>query len=215
VFPFDQLFDQSTSQEKIFDKVAKEVIDSALEGYNGTLFAYGQTGSGKTFTMTGDSENYSDRGIIPRTISYIFSKRRDKRINVTLSYFQIYEEHGYDLLDAENETKKLSDLKKMQVLCSANGQMEIRNLSMHNVENEEDALNLLFMGNVNRVMSKTPMNDESTRSHCIFMIKLEVSEPGSDIKSEAFVHLVDLSGSERIKLTGVEGLLEKEASVSL
>ena len=43
------------------------------------------------------------------------------------------------------------------------------------------------------------------------MIKLVVSEPGSDIKSEAFVHLVDLSGSERIKQTGVEGVLEREA----
>lgn len=42
-----------TKQEKVFDKVAKDVIDSALEGFNGTIFAYGQTGSGKTFTMTG------------------------------------------------------------------------------------------------------------------------------------------------------------------
>jgi len=55
VFSFDQLFDMTTSQEKIFDKVAKDVIDSALQGYNGTIFAYGQTGSGKTYTMTGDS----------------------------------------------------------------------------------------------------------------------------------------------------------------
>jgi kinesin family protein 6/9 len=45
-------------QEKVFDKVAKEVIDSALEGFNGTIFAYGQTGSGKTFTMTGGSGSY-------------------------------------------------------------------------------------------------------------------------------------------------------------
>lgn len=211
VFSFDQLFDMSTSQEKIFDKVAKDVIDSALEGYNGTIFAYGQTGSGKTYTMTGDSEHYADRGIIPRTLSYIFAKRQNKKIDVTLSYFQIYEEQGYDLLDAENETKKLTDLRKMQVMCSSNGQMTIKNLSEHLVDNEEDALNLLFMGTVNRVVSKTPMNDESTRSHCIFMIKLVVSQPGSDIKSEAFVHLVDLSGSERIKQTGVEGLLEREA----
>ena len=47
-------------------------MDSAFEGFNGTLFAYGQTGSGKTFTMTGGPERYQDRGIIPRTIQYIF-----------------------------------------------------------------------------------------------------------------------------------------------
>lgn len=47
---------------------------SALAGYNGTIFAYGQTGSGKTFTITGGAERYSDRGIIPRTLSYIFDQ---------------------------------------------------------------------------------------------------------------------------------------------
>ena len=45
---------------------------SFLKGYNGTIFAYGQTGSGKTFTITGGAERYSDRGIIPRALSYVF-----------------------------------------------------------------------------------------------------------------------------------------------
>lgn len=45
-----------------------------MAGYNGTIFAYGQTGSGKTFTITGGAERYSDRGIIPRTLSYIFEQ---------------------------------------------------------------------------------------------------------------------------------------------
>lgn len=47
---------------------------SVLAGYNGTIFAYGQTGSGKTFTITGGAERYSDRGIIPRTLSYLFQR---------------------------------------------------------------------------------------------------------------------------------------------
>ena len=50
------------------------MIDSCFDGFNGTIFAYGQTGSGKTFTITGGTEKYNDRGIIPRTISYIFSE---------------------------------------------------------------------------------------------------------------------------------------------
>lgn len=45
---------------------------SVLAGYNGTIFAYGQTGTGKTFTITGGAEHYSDRGIIPRTLSYLY-----------------------------------------------------------------------------------------------------------------------------------------------
>ena len=61
-----------TRQETVFEKIGKDVVDSCLEGYNGTIFAYGQTGSGKTFTMTGGAERYSDRGLIPRTLSYLF-----------------------------------------------------------------------------------------------------------------------------------------------
>ena len=53
--------------------LAKDVVDSAMEGFNGTIFAYGQTGSGKTFTMTGGVGSYDDRGLIPRTLSYIFN----------------------------------------------------------------------------------------------------------------------------------------------
>lgn len=68
-----------------------QVVDSALEGYNGTIFAYGQTGSGKTFTMTGGDERYADRGIIPRTMSYIFSetkKRSDTFYKVNLTVLE-------------------------------------------------------------------------------------------------------------------------------
>ena len=48
---------------------AKPIIDSVIEGFNGTIFAYGQTSSGKTHTMVGNSES---EGIIPRTIKQIF-----------------------------------------------------------------------------------------------------------------------------------------------
>lgn len=68
-------------------------------------------------------------------------------------------------------------------------------------------MNLLFIGDTNRVVSETPKNDASTRSHCIFIVMIEARKPDSDVKTVARVHLVDLSGSERIGKTGVEGLL--------
>lgn len=40
---------------------------------------------------------------------------------------------------------------------------------------------------------------------------IESRKPNSDIKTLSRIHLVDLSGSERIKNTGIEGKLEKEA----
>ena len=49
------------------------------------------------------------------------------------------------------------------------------------------------------------MNDGSTRSHCIFKIIVEIRKNGSDIKTTSVIHLVDLSGSERIKNNDQDG----------
>ena len=40
-FSFTSICDMLTRQESMFEKVAKDVVDSAFEGYNGTIFAYG------------------------------------------------------------------------------------------------------------------------------------------------------------------------------
>lgn len=52
-FTFDHCFNDATTNETVYNQVAKSVILSCLEGYNGTIFMYGQTGSGKTYTMLG------------------------------------------------------------------------------------------------------------------------------------------------------------------
>lgn len=53
--------------------MAKDVVVSALDGINGTVFAYGSTGSGKTFTITGGVSKYADRGLIPRAMNLAFT----------------------------------------------------------------------------------------------------------------------------------------------
>jgi kinesin family protein 6/9 len=124
------------------------VADSCFEGYNATIFAYGQTGSGKTYTITGGAERYADRGIIPRTISYIFneiSKRNTYQYKVNISYLEIYNDDGYDLLDENHASKSLYDLPKVRMYEVSSDQFILKNLSVHRAENEEDALNLLFI----------------------------------------------------------------------
>ena len=50
-FVFDFVYDESCVQQKVYETTARTVVDSALQGYNATIFAYGQTGTGKTYTM--------------------------------------------------------------------------------------------------------------------------------------------------------------------
>jgi hypothetical protein len=46
-FTFDAVFGPVVEQKHIYDVCAANVVESVLNGYNGTIFAYGQTGSGK------------------------------------------------------------------------------------------------------------------------------------------------------------------------
>nr|XP_021521185.1 kinesin-like protein KIF6 isoform X1 [Aotus nancymaae] len=213
-FKFQRIFDQDANQETIFENIAKPVAESFLTGYNGTIFAYGQTGSGKTFTITGGAERYSDRGIIPRTLSYIFEqlqKDSSKIYTTHISYLEIYNECGRDLLDPRHEASSLEDLPKVTILEDPDQNIHLKNLSLHQATTEEEALNLLFLGDTNRMIAETPMNQASTRSHCIFTVHLSSKEPGSATVRHAKLHLVDLAGSERVAKTGVGGHLLTEA----
>ncbi|XP_042645239.1 kinesin-like protein KIF6 isoform X3 [Tyto alba] len=213
-FKFQKIFDQEAKQDVVFDNIAKPVAECALAGYNGTIFAYGQTGSGKTFTITGGAERYSDRGIIPRTLSYIFDqlqKDSSKVYTTHISYLEIYNECGYDLLESRHEASRLEDLPKVTIMEDPDQNIHLKNLSLQQATNEEEALNLLFLGDTNRMIAETPMNEASTRSHCIFTIHISSKEPGSATIRRSKLHLVDLAGSERVAKTGVGGHLLTEA----
>ena len=51
--PYSCYYCFSSKQTELYDEVFRDVVDSVLRGFNGTIMAYGQTGSGKTFTMQG------------------------------------------------------------------------------------------------------------------------------------------------------------------
>nr|XP_021145147.1 kinesin-like protein KIF6 isoform X1 [Columba livia] len=211
---FQKIFDQEAKQDVVFDNIAKPVAECVLAGYNGTIFAYGQTGSGKTFTITGGAERYSDRGIIPRTLSYIFDqlqKDGSKVYTTHVSYLEIYNECGYDLLDPRHEASRLKDLPKVTIMEDPDQNIHLKNLSLQQATNEEEALNLLFLGDTNRMIAETPMNQASSRSHCIFTIHISSKEPGSATIRRSKLHLVDLAGSERVAKTGVGGHILTEA----
>jgi hypothetical protein len=40
-FTFDHVYDQHSSQKKVYETTAKAVVESSLKGYNATIFAYG------------------------------------------------------------------------------------------------------------------------------------------------------------------------------
>jgi hypothetical protein len=54
-------------------------------------------GAGKTYTMSGDSSNYTQRGVVPRAVHHIFREmdlRVEKEMVVRCSYLEIYNGEG-------------------------------------------------------------------------------------------------------------------------
>ncbi|PRW60177.1 kinesinlike KIF6 [Chlorella sorokiniana] len=206
-FPFDGLLPPDAGQGEVFDRVALPVLRAALDGYNGTVFAFGQTGSGKTFTITGGTERYADRGLIPRAISALFAEaaaRPGHTYAVHISYLEIYNESGFDLLEPGREVRALEDLPRVNIQEDDSGAMHLRNLSMHRCDTEEQALNMLFLGDTNRVVAETPLNQASSRSHCVFTLHIEARRAGADaLVRRSKLHFVDLAGSERVGKSGL------------
>lgn len=214
-YKFDKIFDSKTTQETIFNEVAKEVIDSTIEGYNGTIFAYGQTGSGKTYTITGGVESISQRGIIPRALSYIFEETKKRTLftwKIYISYLEIYNNDGFDLLHDSTEKKyELEALPRVRIRENQFKQLILSGLSIHQIDNFQEGMALLMLGDDNRVVAETPKNDASTRSHCLFMIQIESQKIGEDVKTLSKLHIVDLSGSEKPSKSELSGVRMTEA----
>lgn len=90
----------------------------------------------------------------------------------------------------------------------------MRGLTQHVVDSEEEALNCLFEGELNRTIRQHCLNDYSSRAHSIFTVHIESRSRVESADKVVFskLHLVDLAGSERTKKTGSDGLVLKEAS---
>ncbi|KAH8403592.1 hypothetical protein KR222_002699 [Zaprionus bogoriensis] len=220
-FTFDSAYDAFSKTETIYNDMCYSLVESTLEGYNGTIFAYGQTGCGKTHTMQdGSFENKSYNGIIPRCFDHIFetiSISSSMKYLALVSYLEIYNENIRDLLCDNGSVGYMQS----HILKDVPGVgITVPSLSSKPVMNAKECYNWLKLGNNNRITGATLMNDQSSRSHTIFTISLEhIQDTGLPSSSSIMggirrgkLNLVDLAGSERLSKTGAIGERLKEAT---
>ncbi|KAM5270053.1 kinesin-like protein KIF17 isoform 2-T2 [Hipposideros larvatus] len=210
-FTFDGAYYMDHVTEQIYNEIAYPLVEGVTEGYNATIFAYGQTGSGKSFTMQGLLDPPSQRGIIPRAFEHIFESvqcAENTKFLVRASYLEIYNEDIRDLLGAD--TKQKLELKE-----HPEKGVHVKGLSMHTVHSVAQCEHIMQMGWKNRSVGYTLMNKDSSRSHSIFTVSIEiyaVDERGKDHLRAGKLNLVDLAGSERQSKTGATGERLKEAT---
>ncbi|TDH00660.1 hypothetical protein EPR50_G00190560 [Perca flavescens] len=213
-FTFDAVYDANSKQRDLYDESVRPLIDSVLAGFNGTIFAYGQTGTGKTYTMQGAWLDPEKRGVIPNAFDHIFThisrSQSDKQYLVRASYLEIYLEEVRDLLDPNHGNARALELRE-----NPESGVYVRDLTSCVCKSIKEIEEVMNVGNQARAVGATDMNEHSSRSHALFLITVECSQPGPDGRKHIRVgrlNLVDLAGSERQAKTGVQGERLKEAA---
>ncbi|KAM4646725.1 LOW QUALITY PROTEIN: kinesin-like protein KIF17 [Amazona ochrocephala] len=160
--------------------------------------------------MQGVVEPSAQKGIIPRAFEHIFESvqcAENAKFLVRASYLEIYNEDVRDLLGADTKQKlELKELPEKGVY--------VKGLSLHTVRSVVQCEQLMETGCSNRAVGYTLMNKDSSRSHAIFTVNMEictVDERGLDHLRAAKLNLVDLAGSARQSKTGAMGERLKEA----
>ncbi|KAJ6879227.1 hypothetical protein NC652_032718 [Populus alba x Populus x berolinensis] len=228
-YEFDDVLTEFASQKRVYEVVAKPVVESVLDGYNGTVMAYGQTGTGKTFTLghLGDDDTAS-RGIMVRAMEDVLADISPETDSVSVSYLQLYMEAVQDLLVPANDNISIVEDPKT-------GDVSVPGATVVQIRDQQSIVELLRLGEANRIAANTKLNTESSRSHAILMVHVKRSFPGREdalsseidnashlvkpsklIVRKSKLVLVDLAGSERVHKSGSEGhMLEEAKSINL
>ncbi|TYH46316.1 hypothetical protein ES332_D11G327700v1 [Gossypium tomentosum] len=208
-FTFNKIFSPSVTQAEVFSDT-QPLIRSVLDGYNVCIFAYGQTGSGKTYTMSGPTELTEEGlGVNYRALGDLFelSNQRKETISyeISVQMLEIYNEQVRDLLASDGLNKRL------EIRNSSQNGINVPEAHLVRVSSTSDVINLMNLGQKNRTVFSTAMNDRSSRSHSCLTVHVQ----GKDLTSGSIIHgcmhLVDLAGSERVDKSEVMGDRLKEA----
>ncbi|XP_064976595.1 kinesin-like protein KIN-14F isoform X1 [Musa acuminata AAA Group] len=208
-FNFNKVFGPSSSQEEVFSDT-QPLIRSILDGYNVCIFAYGQTGSGKTYTMSGPKLlNEQTVGVNYRALSDLFKLSEQRRgifsYEISVQMIEIYNEQVRDLLVGDGLSKKL------EIRNNSQKGLNVPNANLVPVTSTSDVIELMNIGQRNRVVGATALNDRSSRSHSCLTVHVQGKDMTSGTILRGCLHLVDLAGSERVDKSEVTGERLKEA----
>ncbi|KAJ1974408.1 hypothetical protein H4R35_003620 [Dimargaris xerosporica] len=192
LYSFDSCYDASASQQSLFQRDVRPLVDNIFQGLDATIFCYGVTGAGKTYTVQGSTQQ---PGLIPRTVEYLFTNKRMRtklRYTVHVSYYEIYKEAIFDLL-VPRESMSPSGLPIRE---DANKNIFIPNLTEQEVSSYAQFEKLFNRACKNRSTASTKLNMASSRSHAILTVQIAWRDAHRQTTLRGRVHLIDLAGSE-------------------
>ncbi|KAI4993984.1 hypothetical protein ZWY2020_008297 [Hordeum vulgare] len=223
-FTFDKVFGPKSQQRAIYDNAVAPIVDDVLEGYNCTVFAFGQTGTGKTYTMEGEMMQQvgdlpATAGVMPRAVRHIFEilEARKADYSMKVTFLELYNEEITDLLVSEDQSRFPEDRHKrpaISLMEDGKGGAVIRGLEKIVVYSPGEIYSLLEHGSTRRRTADTALNMQSSRSHSVFSIYIDVkvtTTGNQELMKCGRLNLVDLAGSESIARSGAKEVRAREA----
>ncbi|KAJ7948498.1 Kinesin-like protein [Quillaja saponaria] len=216
-FTFDKVFMPDASQEDVFVEIS-QLVQSALDGYKVCIFAYGQTGSGKTYTMMGRPGHPEEKGLIPRVLEQIFQTKQS--LQPQGWKYEMFQCWKFTTKQSEiycQQIKLLLNVWKMGLLESnmllnmmASGNTHVSDLTVVDVCSAKEVSFLLNQAANSRSVGKTQMNEQSSRSHFVFTLRIYGVNESTEQQVQGVLNLIDLAGSERLSKSGSTGDRLKE-----
>ena len=147
------------------------------------------------------------KGIIPRMVETLFDNIYASpdhiEFTVKVSMVEIYMERIKDLLSPEKTNLKIREDKQRGIY--------IDDVTESYITCEEDVFDIMEIGNKNRAVTSTKMNEGSSRSHLVFLMSVHQNNTHESSAKTGKLSLVDLAGSEKIQKTEAEGQTLEEA----
>ncbi|XP_062114011.1 kinesin-like protein KIN-UA [Humulus lupulus] len=173
-FEFDEVLTDFASQKRIYEVMEKPVVESVLDGYNGTVMAYRQIGTSKTYTLGRlGEEGTTARGIMVRSMEDILADIALEIDSVSVSYLQLYMETIHDLLDPANDNISIVEDPKTR-------DVSLLGVTINEIWDHMSFVELLRLGEAHCFVTNTKLNTESSRSHAILMVNVKRHVKGRD-----------------------------------
>ncbi|KAJ0962096.1 hypothetical protein J5N97_029924 [Dioscorea zingiberensis] len=135
-------------------------------------------------------------GLIPLAMPTILSLCRGSEGLVEISYYEVYMDRCYDLLEPKtNEILPMDDKE---------GRVQLKGRSWVPVHSMDEFTEVFSTGIQRRKVAHTCLNDVSSRSHGVLAIVV------SNGAVRGKLNLIDLAGNEDNKRTGNEGIRRME-----
>ncbi|GAY41134.1 hypothetical protein CUMW_057100 [Citrus unshiu] len=190
-YKLDYCFEQNEGNGIIFAREVKPLISEVFNGINATIVACGAKGSGKTRVIQG---SYEEPGLAALAVDEILSISEKMGKSITISFYEIFQDHVYDLLDPKQQ--------EVQILENGQGKIQLKGLSQVPVKSISEFQKLyISMHNSRKPVQKITM-DLPRRSHKGLIVNVS---PVSNFLPTGKMNFVDLAGYQDIRRKSTEG----------